>query len=64
MYYITKELQIGCYDNIGEIIMSESKCSPVLGLSEGGLQYAAYDNSIGEWVQHTIALELLNQTKK
>lgn len=34
MYYITEELQIGCYDNIGE------------------------------WVQHTIDLELLNQTEK
>ena len=61
MYYITKELQIGCYDNIGEIIMSESKSSPVLSLSEGSLQYAAYNNSIGEWVQHTIDLALLTQ---
>lgn len=59
MYYITKELQIGYYDNIGEIIMSSSKKSPVLKVSEGCLQYASYNNSTGEWIQHTIDLNLL-----
>ena len=59
MYYITEELEIGCYTEIGELNISSRKMSPVLESGEGVVTYAVYDNSTGGTITKEIDIRML-----
>ena len=63
MYYITPEQEIGCYDKIGELMISSLEMSPVLEGSNTEVRYSYYNNSVGEMVIGKIPYEDLTVVK-
>ena len=59
MYYITEELEIGCYTEIGELNISDRNMSPVLEVGDGVVTYAVYDNSTGGTITKGIDIRML-----
>ncbi len=59
IYYITKDLKIGHYEDIGEIFISSQDMSPELEVADGAVRYSVYDNSVGKLVEKEIKLESL-----
>lgn len=59
MYYITEDLEIGCYTEIGELNISDRDMSPVLESGEGVVTYAVYDNSTGGTITKEIDIRML-----
>lgn len=63
MYYITRDLEIGYFSEIGEIIIDSKELSPILEIKEGMVEYSVYDNSIGCNVIKKIDMKDLERTK-
>lgn len=59
MYYITKDLEIGHYEEIGEIFISSQDMSPALEVDGEVLKYSIYDNSTGSIITKEIKLTML-----
>ncbi len=59
MYYITEDLEIGCYTEIGEINISDRNMSPVLEAGDGVVTYSYYDNSVGGMITEQIDIGAL-----
>lgn len=50
MYYITSDMEIGFYEEIGELLISSESFSPILDLDGNILRFSYYDNMSGETV--------------
>ena len=57
IYYITPELEIGYYEEIGELMITSKEMSPVLERNEDGTLYSYYNNAGGNTVTGVIANE-------
>ncbi len=60
MYYIDEDMQIGCYSQIGDLLISSQEMSPALEVVEDKITYSFYDNISGETVTREIDLSALN----
>lgn len=63
MYYITPDLEIGYFSEIGELMISSKELSPILEVKDGMVAYSVYDNSVGGYVIQKIDMQDLEYTK-